>query len=423
VQDSKLRSRLKAQLTKFTLDLGQSLSRPHQKFVGQMLFGIQASQDVKLSNIARSLQEQIPLIKTEDRLSRNLKAKQLETELTAQLAQMASLRIQANTVLCLDLSDVRKEYAKKMEHLAVVRDGSTGEMHAGYWLCDITAAEVNGSEIVPVYQKLYSAEAQDFESENAEVLAGVDLVREHTQGRGIWAVDRGGDRKKLLEPLLDRVERFVIRSTGKRFVVNRRHLKLSVAELGAKCRLWHRARIIKIQDGQEKTYELRYGVEPIRLVDRQEQLHVVVVSGFGEEPLLLLTNVLGRARDSQSLWWIVQIYLMRWKIEETFRFIKQSYNLEDIRVMKYQRLKNLVVLVTAAAYFAATFLGQKMKLRILCEKLLIISHRFFGIPPFRFYALADGIKNVLTRTSPDPWAQPPPSQQLELVFGWEGQKI
>ena len=91
--------------------------------------------------------------------------------------------------------------------------------------------------------------------------------------------------------------------------------------------------------------------------------------------------------------------------------------------MKYQRLKNLVVLVTAAAYFAATFLGQKMKLRILCEKLLIISQRFFGIPPFRFYALADGIKNVLTRTCPDPWAQPPPSRQLELMFGWEGQKI
>jgi hypothetical protein len=39
-------------------------------------------------------------------------------------------------------------------------------------------------------------------------------------------------------------------------------------------------------------------------------------------------------------------------------------------------LKNLIVLVTAAAYFAATFLGQKIKLRILCEKLLIISERF-----------------------------------------------
>jgi len=213
VQDSKLRSRLKAQLTKFSTELCEGLSRPLEKFVGQMLFGIQAGQDVKLSNIARSLKEEIPLIKTEDRLSRNLRAVELEAELTPQLAKMASERVGANTVLCLDLSDIRKEYAQKMEYLAPVHDGSTGEVHAGYWLCDITGAEVNGSEIVPVYQQLYSAEAKDFTSENVEVLAGVDLVRAHTQGRGIWAVDRGGDRKKLLEPLLDRQERFVIRST------------------------------------------------------------------------------------------------------------------------------------------------------------------------------------------------------------------
>jgi hypothetical protein len=93
----------------------------------------------------------------------------------------------------------------------------------------------------------------------------------------------------------------------------------------------------------------------------------VVVAGFGQEPLLLRTNLSG-ARDSQSLWWIVRIDLTRWKIEETFRFVKQSYHVEDIRVLRYPRLKNLVWLVTAAAYFAATFLGQKLKLKILCEK-------------------------------------------------------
>lgn len=249
------------------------------------------------------------------------------------------------------------------------------------------------------------------------------MVRTHTQGRGIWTVDRGGDRKKLLEPLLDRHERFVIRSTGRRFVIDRKNVSPSVAELGARCRLRHQARIVKIEDGQEKTYDLRYGVERIRLVGRPEQLCLVVVAGFGEEPMLLLTNALDGARDSQSLWWIAQIYLTRWKIEETFRFLKQSYNLEDIRVMKYQRLKNLVVLVTAAAYFAATFLGQKMKLRILCEKLLIISQRFFGIPPFRFYALADGIKNVLSQSSPDPPQEPLPNLQMELLLGWDGPKI
>jgi hypothetical protein len=250
-------------------------------------------------------------------------------------------------------------------------------------------------------------------------LAAVDLVRSHTQGRGIWVIDRGGDRKKLLEPLLDRAERFVIRSTGKRSVIDRRHLCGTVAEIAGRCRLTHKARIVKIQDAKEKAYELRYGAVPIELPGRSEKLWLVVVDGFGEERLMLLTNLPARAGDSQSLWWIVQIYLTRWKIEETFRFVKQSYNLEDIRVMKYQRLKNLVILVTAAAYFAATFLGQQMKLRILCEKLLIISQRFFGIPPFRFYALADGIRQILSQAVLTPPEPPPASLQLELTLGWE----
>jgi hypothetical protein len=292
MHDSKLRSRLKAQLTKFSSELCAGLSKPLTRFVSLMLFGIQSSQDVKLSNIARSLKEDISLIRSEKRLSRNLKSVELEKELTPQLVRMGSLRVQPNTVLALDLSDIRKEYAQKMEHLATVRDGSTGELHQGYWLCDVTAAEVNGSEIVPLYQRLFSVEAQDFTSENAEVLAAVDLIRAHTQGRGIWTMDRGGDRKTLREPLLDRGECFVIRSAGKRTVIDRRHLQGSVAEVAGRCRLRHQARIIKIQDGHEKIYELRYGAAPIRLPGRSEQLWLVVVAGFGEETWMLPTDLL-----------------------------------------------------------------------------------------------------------------------------------
>jgi len=58
-----------------------------------------------------------------------------------------------------------------------------------------------------------------------------------------------------------------------------------------------------------------------------------------------------------------------------------------------------VIPVRAVAYFAAKFLGQQMKLRVLCEKLLIISQRFFGI-----------------LTLPE---KPPASLQLELSLGWE----
>ena len=151
MHNSRVRSRLKAQLTKFSSELCAGLSKPLTGFVWQMLFGIQSSQDVKLSNIARSLKEDISLIRSEKRLSRNLKSAELEKELTPQLVRMGSPHVRPNTVLALDLSDIRKEYAQKMEHLALVRDGSTGELHQGYWLCDVTAAEVNGSEIVPLY--------------------------------------------------------------------------------------------------------------------------------------------------------------------------------------------------------------------------------------------------------------------------------
>ena len=361
---SNVGSRLKAQLTKFALTVSEGLSRPQRKFVHQMLYGIQATQDVKLSSIARSLQEKIPLIKTEDRLSRNLGAEALDVHLLQRLAEMGSRHLTAQTVLCLDLSDVRKEYAHKMQYLDRVYDGSRGEVHEGYWLCEVTAAGVGSSEIIPLFQKLYSTRAQDFYGENAELLGAVDWVGTFAGERGIWAIDRGGDRRNVLEPLLERGLRFVIRSMGKRTVIDRRQFLHCVKELAAYCRLPFAAKVVRIEDGKEKLYELHYGAEPIRLPGRKEKLLLVVVAGFGQEPLMLLTDLLARARDSESLWWIVEIYLTRWKIEETFRFLKQSYNLEDLRVLSYQRLQNLVALVAVAACFATTFLAQKMKLRL-----------------------------------------------------------
>src|SRR5438876_2192890 len=148
------------------------------------------------------------------RPSRNLQAQELETHLRQQLLRLGSRRVESNTVLRLDLSDVHKEYARKMEFLDQVWDGSAGEVHPGYWLCSVLGAEVHGSELTPLYQQLFSVRAQDFVSENDELLSAIDQLRAQTRGRGIWAMDRGGDRRKLLEPLLERRERFVMRSTG-----------------------------------------------------------------------------------------------------------------------------------------------------------------------------------------------------------------
>jgi hypothetical protein len=84
--------------------------------------------------------------------------------------------------------------------------------------------------------------------------------------------------------------------------------------------------------------------------------------------------------------------MTRWTIEETIRFIKQSYELEDIRLLTYIRLQNMMALVTAGAYFTMAYLSLKVKLRVLTGHVLQAARRLFGIPDFRFYALANGIK-------------------------------
>ncbi|HLJ15718.1 MAG TPA: hypothetical protein VKV15_14560 [Bryobacteraceae bacterium] len=78
-----------------------------------------------------------------------------------------------------------------------------------------------------------------------------------------------------------------------------------------------------------------------------------------------------------------------------------------------------MILLTAVAYLDATFLGQQMKLRLLSEKMLIPSQRFFGIPPFRFYAPADGSRRILTQDAFSPPETPPATLQLDLTHGWE----
>jgi hypothetical protein len=51
--------------------------------------------------------------------------------------------------------------------------------------------------------------------------------------------------------------------------------------------------------------------------------------------------------------------------------------------------------VLAVSYFASVYLGQSIRLKMLVERIFIVSKRFFGVPSFFNYAIADGIYNLL----------------------------
>jgi hypothetical protein len=303
-----------------------------------------------------------------------------------------------------------------MEDLATVRDGSTGELTEGYWTCSVIGCEQGERRIVPLYQALHSADAPGFESENAEILRAVDTVRAATKQRGIWVMDRGGDRHKLIRPFLDRAMQFVVRQRGDRHLAFRGRNR-PAPDIAQGCPTLYADRIVRESKEGERSYQIEYGFRKVKLPGRNEQLYMVVVKGFAKKPLMLLTSVPLRKKRS-ALWFIVGSYLTRWRIEDTIRFLKQSCKLEDIRVLKYQSLKNLVALVLAASYFVATYLGDRLKVAILARRVMKAAKRFFGIAPFRYYALADGVAAILMRATRGPLCTPrPPNEhinQLEL---------
>ena len=392
---STIATRLRAQIAGFSGEVSAGLGEVASRFVHEMIYGIQASESVVLTEIGRVLEERIALRKTQWRLSRNLQREGLGDVVQDNVVRLGAERIDKESLLIIDPSDIAKKYARKMQYLATVRDGSEDKLAQGYWTMHVIGTRVDSKEIVPLYQRLYSADAPGFVSENDEILRAIDSVRSHVKQKGLWIMDRGGDRINLFVPMLDREERFLFRLVGTRNldVRGQKHLARDLAD---SCPCPYAATIVRLKESKEKVYTLRFGYRKVRLPGRSEQLCLMVVHGLGEEPLMMLTNEPLR-RSAKLLWRMLQAYFSRWTIEDTIRYIKTCYDLENVRVLNYTGLQNLMPLVLAAIFFAAVVLDTEAKLRVMAGYVQKAAKRLFGIPDFKYYALADGLRGLFTR--------------------------
>ncbi len=370
-------------------------SKPQLRFIEQMIFGLLAGKDVKLSTISRKLDESVKLKKTEERLSRHLNTLGMDQHINREVAAAAARKIHQDTLIILDPSDIRKNYAEAMPFLGRVRDGSTGQIVNGYWSCLAVACEVGKRRMLPLHHRLWSAKAPNFISENHQLRQIIDMISKAVSKRGIYVIDRGGDRSRIYNHLLKNQLRFIIRLVGTRHL-RYRGKNTRVNDLAESCPMLYRDQVVKETRDGEKTYQIEYGFRRVKMPGKKPWLYLVVVKGFGKKPMMLLTTE-EVVKSRKSIWFIVEGYISRWLVEDAIRFIKQSYKLEDIRVFSYQRLQNMMALVLAAVYFSAVWLGNSVKLAVLSAHAIKASKRFFGIAEFHYYALADGIAALLSR--------------------------
>jgi hypothetical protein len=417
MNSSRVAFRLREQIDYFSGELSKGLPKTAQRFVREMIYGIQARQSVMLTEVARALEEPIRLKKSHDRLSRQLSREGLGKVLGDNLLARAAKHIKEDTLLIIDPTDISKKYAKHMQYLAEVRDGSAGQISDGYWVCSVVGAREDSDEIIPLYQHLYSAKAPDFISENAEILRCVDTICRYIGERGIWVMDRGGDRGELIKPFLEKSKKFLIRLVGNRHLIYNGKAQLA-EDIAAGCWCPYSETVVKEEKGQERVFHIEFGFRKVLFPDHKGALYLLVIKGLGQDPLILLSSVALR-RSRKVLWKMIKRYLRRWAIEETIRFWKQSYDVENIRVLGYRSLQNMMSLILVVSYFATKVLDVGSKLKITAAYVLKAAKRVFGIPDFRYYAIADGLRNLFMRHPGKPyrkfapkWIELTPQRQL-----------
>ena len=87
--------------------------------------------------------------------------------------------------------------------------------------------------------------------------------------------------------------------------------------------------LIKTEDGKESIFDLTFGITKVAMYDKPDQwMKTVVIKGFGQHPMILLTNKEPDSKEPKDVYKIVEIYLTRSKCDECFRYSKQSCNLE-----------------------------------------------------------------------------------------------
>ena len=410
--------KLREQIERFSGELCKASGVIEKRFVREMVYGILASGSVVLTKVARTLEEPITMHKTHDRLCRNLNRAGMAESIERAVLRQGAKEIREDTLIVIDPSDIIKPYARRMEHLADVRDGSAKLIGKGYWLCQAVAVEPGKSGIIPLACRLYSTIAPGFVSENDQILRMADDIMTATGYNGIVVMDRGGDRKRLLEPWTRHpLIRYIVRQRGDRDLLHG-HRKVLAEEIARHCVRPYATTVTRSRDGEQCVFTVEYGYAPVRLPEAPErQLYLVVVSGFGKEPLMLLTTEPMR-RHREVIWRIVEAYITRWRVEETIRFIKQSYEIEDVRVLTYRRMRNLFALVLAATHFLCVRIGLGERLKILAAHALSAARRLFGIPDFNCYSLADGIRSIFSRCGHAPITPrqnaPPDQRQLSL---------
>lgn len=385
---------MKREILNFSKKVSEGVNKATTKFVMDMQYGLAKGGSCLISNIARSLDENIKLNYTIDRLCDNLSNMyQEEKEMiwNNYLNEVSKNIDKENAIVLFDDSDINKEYSKKLEDLDRVIDGSSQDKKIvnGYHVCEATVLSMNNKQPMSIYSKIYSCKSKNFVSKNTYTLESIKAAENMIGEKFIGVFDRGYDDNKIFKYMSNNKHEFVVRLDDERILLFKGK-KRSVGEL-AKTRKGKISYKALFDDSEE--YELMLSYTKATLPANKEEYTLVIVYGLSEKsPMKLLTNI--NIKDKADVIKVVRLYLSRWRIEEHFRGKKQEYDFENMRVRTLESMNTLNMMLTIHLGHIA-ILAAKIDKKLLTIKILYASKSLKDKSIVWLSQIARGIKNIL----------------------------
>lgn len=330
---------MKREILNFSKKMSKGLSKKEVKFISDMQYGLSKGKSCLISEISRSLNEDIKLKNTIERLCDNLQS--LGKEKTKVIKENYRNQIKdyfpEEAVSIFDDSDISKRYGKKFEDLDRIIDASDPDKKIvnGYHVCEAVILGKNEKQPISVYSEIYSCKSDGFVSKNKYTMESIDTVINVLKRKCNMVFDRGYDDNKIIDYVDKSGNNFVIRMNDKRTFLFKGRKKNCYEEAikrkgKMKMELWFEGEKVEISVSHTR----------VTLPSNKKDYELVFVYGLSEErPLILLTN---RAIHSkEDVIKVVRLYLYRWRVEEYFRSKKQEYEFENMRVRTLKAMNNL----------------------------------------------------------------------------------
>ena len=384
---------VKRDLINFSKKLSEGVNKSTSKFIMDMEFGLAKSGSCLISEIARSLDEDIKLNYTIERLCNNLSnLYQDEADIiwNNYLKEVKKNIDYNSSIVLFDDSDINKEYSKKLEDLDRVVDASSPDKKIvnGYHVCEATILTKNEKQPISIYSQIYSCKSSNFESKNKYTMESIKAAEELVGDNFIGVFDRGYDDNKIFKYMSDKNHKFVVRLDERRTLLFKGQ-KRCVEEIAEsrKGKISYKA----LFDNEE--YELSLSYTKAILPSNKREYTLVIVYGLSEStPMKLLTNI--DIKDKDDVIKVVRLYLSRWRIEEYFRGKKQEYDFENMRVRTLKAMNNLNMFLTMHLGYMA-MLADKIDKKLLVIKIIEASKSLKNKIIVWLSQISRGIKEIL----------------------------